>query len=97
MNPKHRVHAASFEQREMGEGAETTIGDQDISWLQGGMDVLDARHSMRAQGSGHDLQEKAGARVKQSQKLGNGEAASGDLGSRLAELGLQIGSIGHGK
>ncbi len=33
VNPKHRVHAASFEQREMSEGAEATIGDQDISRL----------------------------------------------------------------
>ncbi len=97
VDPKHPVHAASNEQREMSEGAEATIGDQNISRLQGRRDVLDARHFMRAQGGGHDLQEKAGTRVKQSQNLGNREAASRGLSSRLAKVGLQLGSIGHGK
>ncbi len=97
VDPKHPVHAASIEQREMSEGAEATIGDQDIVRLQRGMNVFDARHLMRAQGRGHDLQEEAGARVKQGQNLGNGEAASGGLGSRLAEVGLQLRSVGHGK
>ncbi len=51
----------------------------------------------RSPGRGHNLQEEAGARVKQGQNLGNGEAASGGLGSRLAEVGLQLRSVGHGK
>ena len=61
------------------------------------MNIFDARHLMRAQGRGHDLQKEAGASVKQGQNLGNGEAASGSLGSRLAKVGLQLGSVGHGK
>ncbi len=61
------------------------------------MNIFDARHLMRTQGRGHDLQKEAGTRVKQGQNLGNGEAASGGLGSWLAEVGLPLRSAGHGK
>lgn len=95
VDPKHRVNATHVEQRQMSEGAEATVGDQDISRLQGGMDVLDARHLMGAQGRGHDFEEQAGARVEQGQDPGDGEAASGGLDARLTEARLQFGGVGH--
>jgi len=97
MDAEDSVRASRQKQRQVGEGAEAPIAQEYIAFAEPGMNLCHARHVVSAQRCGHDVCEHSGADVKQRQKMGHGETAAGLLDTRLAEVFLKFGNIGHGK
>ncbi len=60
-----------------------------------GMEPRHVGHVMGVQRAGQDLQEHPRADVEQGEDVGDGEAAAGPLAGGLAEMGLELGGVGH--
>ena len=60
-----------------------------------GMEPRHVGHVMGVQRAGQDLQEHPRADVEQGEEVGDGEAAAGPLDGGLAEMGLELGRVGH--
>jgi hypothetical protein len=95
MGAEHAMQFTAEQQSKMNVGAEPAIADQDVAFFQFGMEIGDLAHVMRSQRGCQNLEEETSARVKESQQMRNGKAATRPLVSGLAEFPLEFGSIGH--
>src|SRR5262245_1112311 len=89
MQTKDAKNLAGHQQSEMRKRTQGAIADHDIALVEVGMQAVDARHVVRAQRRGQQVQQEASARMKQSQQMHDREAATGLLRARLTEGFLQ--------
>ena len=61
------------------------------------MQARDLGHVVGPQGTGQDLAEQPRGGVEEDHQVGHREAAALGLVARLAEVGLQLGGVGHGE
>jgi hypothetical protein len=97
VHAKHRMDPPTGDQRQAGEGAEATIGHQDITGRQQAEHIGEAGEVRGPQRCRGDLQEQAGPGMEQRQQVGHREATPHGLIAGLTEAGLQGRRVGHGE
>ena len=79
----------------MSEGAEAAIADEHVARLQARVEPGSQAHVVAVQGRGEGVEQHAGACVEEDHQMGHREAAAGLGLLGLAEVGLELGRVGH--
>jgi hypothetical protein len=97
MGPKQAKRPPLVQQGQVGIGAESAIAGDDIAGLQGALGQRHVGQVVGPQRGGDGPDQVAGVGVELHQQMSGREATPLRLHATLAELGAEVGRVGHGE